>query len=193
MHWSFQVEKLLDVQREGTDADGTEMRFNTGLLTLHPGGVAEHNLQREGVIGGHLRRRLASYARPGLFQYPHALLCDPSTYRVMLRHIFNPDEIWREPMCLCKSTSHSRRNSHIEIEVDCLVLTLCAVTYPLIALCCRMGVHLGFDATNLPSGFGLALSRRRRKRRSEQRVGARSGDALSVLNENPREGNGRIR
>ena len=62
VHWSFQVEKLLDVQREGTDADGTEMRFNTGLLTLHPGGVAEHNLQREGVIGGHLRRRLASYA-----------------------------------------------------------------------------------------------------------------------------------
>ena len=60
VHWSFQVEKLLDVQREGTDADGTEMRFNTGLLTLHPGGVAEHNLRREGVIGGHLRRRLAS-------------------------------------------------------------------------------------------------------------------------------------
>ena len=41
-----------------------EMRFNTGLLTLlsHPGGAAELNLQREGVIGGHLRRRLASYA-----------------------------------------------------------------------------------------------------------------------------------
>ena len=72
--YPFATEKLLDVQREGTD----RMRFNAGL---HTPLALTHSVARRNLIcgaKGSLEAICGGGVRLGLFQYLHALLCDLS-------------------------------------------------------------------------------------------------------------------